>query len=113
MEDKRDKGKFVKGHPGLKQKGTIHNTSARAIQQILDFTGDRYEEIQRCFDKLDDEAKVRYWIQLMKLIVPSNINLTGQLNPDQMQQLINTKFPFGGINPAAVQQEPDPPDPNI
>jgi len=104
-----------KGLPktGGREKGVENKTTEEQRQIWSNFSGDYKDgQFKSDWERVEPETRLKFLAALLNKLLPSvqSVNLTGTLNADQMQQLINSKFPFGGIDPAAIQQKLIAPD---
>ena len=112
----------MKGKRGI-QKGEVLNPKGRpkgttnsAIDKLRELANNlSFEYLNGKFkedwETVDPEIRLKFMSALFNKMLPSiqSVNLTGTINAEQMQQMINKKFPFSGLNPSdvtsAIQQE--------
>jgi len=86
---------------GGRKAGTPNRVTTDLRQRIALLIEENFDTIEADFQQLDSEKRLIVLERYLKYCLPPlhSISITGSINMDEMQELINSKFPFGGINP--------------
>jgi len=73
MENHRDmKGRFVKGHLGFKPRGSGKKKKIHSMDKVAHLLDLLDEKIMSEIDQLSPNEKVKFWVQLHKMIHPKS-----------------------------------------
>ncbi len=95
---------------GGRKAGTPNKITTDLRKRIALLIEDNFETIEADFQQLDSEKRLIVLERYLKYCLPPlhSISIAGSTNMDEIKELIQKKFPFGGLTAEHVRSQKDP-----
>jgi len=91
MEDRDNKGKFVKGHAGAKPIGATHKDTSRIRSFIKELIENNFEQVIQDIQLLDPKERVQAITNLIEYAIPK-LNRTELVEDKEIEQFDFSKL---------------------